>query len=336
MISNTGIFTISLDFELHWGVRDKRTLNECRENLAGARKAIPVILESFSNYGIHATWATVGFLFFRMKSDLMKGLPSLLPEYADNNLSPYNDLDMIGEDEETDPYHYASSLVMKIRELRGQEIASHTFSHYYCLEEGQTQAAFRADLEAAQAAANSLGIELHSLVFPRNQCNREYLATCSQAGITSYRGNERSWMYGASDGAGQSLLRRLARLSDSYFMLSGYNCYSMDDIGRDLPIEIPSSRFLRPVSRALAVLEPLRLYRIKSAMTHAAKRGQIYHLWWHPHNFGKNTASNIDFLEQILKHYQFLSQQYGMRSMNMGEITRHLLSPIGMARSGAI
>src|SRR5262245_13071649 len=58
-----GALVISLDFELHWGVRDKRPVDgSYRENLLGAREAIPRMLDLFEEFGIAATWATVGFL----------------------------------------------------------------------------------------------------------------------------------------------------------------------------------------------------------------------------------------------------------------------------------
>ena len=59
-----GALVISLDFELHWGVRDKRPVDgPYRENLLGAREAIPRMLDLFEEFGVAATWATVGFLF---------------------------------------------------------------------------------------------------------------------------------------------------------------------------------------------------------------------------------------------------------------------------------
>ena len=59
-----GIFTISLDFELGWGFVGKRNIKQYAENFLGVYSAIPAILEIFNEYNIHATWATVGFLFF--------------------------------------------------------------------------------------------------------------------------------------------------------------------------------------------------------------------------------------------------------------------------------
>ena len=59
-----GKFVISLDFELIWGVRDKRTIQSYGENLRGVHQAIPRLLNLFDQYKIKGTFATVGFLFF--------------------------------------------------------------------------------------------------------------------------------------------------------------------------------------------------------------------------------------------------------------------------------
>ena len=71
----------------------------------------------------------------------------------------------------------------------------------------------------------------------------------------------------------------------------------------------------------LSFLEPLRLRRIKKSMTYAAKRGEIFHLWWHPHNFGVNQEQNFENLTEILKHFKALEKEYGMQSASMRDIT---------------
>jgi hypothetical protein len=55
-------------------------------------------------------------------------------------------------------------------------------------------------------------------------------------------------------------------------------------------------------------------------MTFAAKKKRLYHLWWHPHNFGKNVQENINFLKKILDHYLLLKNRYSFISLNMGEL----------------
>lgn len=326
MNTQGGYFVISLDFELYWGVRDKLPAASYRENILGARQAVPKILDLFTRYNIHSTWAVVGFMFFSNKKELYSGLPKLLPIYHDKNLSPYPYLEHIGENEQSDPMHYAPSLIKRIASCQGQEVASHTFSHYYCLEPGQSEDTFRADLAAACAAAQALGVGLRSLVFPRNQCNEHYLEICRELGITAYRGNERAWMYRASNDAAQHLPRRLARYCDTHINLSGHHCTDVTQWRGDVPVNLPASRFLRPVSNGPALLEQLRLRRIKSDMLQAATHGLLYHLWWHPHNFGINTEENIRFLNEILNYYRYLNETHGMRSLNMSELAEEIIA----------
>jgi peptidoglycan/xylan/chitin deacetylase (PgdA/CDA1 family) len=326
----SGIFTVSLDFELYWGVRDKRTLDGYGRQLLGVRQVVPYILDAFAHAGVQCTWATVGFLFFDRKEELLAYLPRERPQYREKRLCPYTELDQIGPGEEEDPYRYGLSLIRRIMTYEGQEIATHTFSHYYCLEEGQTESAFRADLDAAVRAAKRLGIIVRSLVFPRNQVNESYLGHCRDAGIIAYRGNEPRWMYQPEQSDRESQMKRACRLIDTYVSLAGPlgTVPTVDPHGL---VDIPSSRLLRPASARLRVLEPLRLRRIKSAMTDAARSGRVFHLWWHPHNFGGDLASNRPVLDSILEHYRHLRDEYGMRSLNMGAIAEELLYPRAQA-----
>ncbi len=320
-----GKLVISLDFEIYWGVRDAVKLEDYKSHLLGVQKVIPLLLNMFETYKISATFATVGFLFFNNKEELLNNIPSELPQYQNRNLSPYNGhMNSIGKNENEDPFHFASHMVRLIKEAN-QEIGSHTFSHYYCLEKGQALAAFIADLECAKTVAQKKGIDLKSIVFPRNQYNNEYIEVCREMGFTSFRGNEKSWLFSSeSFGRGFSL-RRPFRLLDSYCNFSGHNCYSLEEMGNGGIINIPSSRFLRPYSKKLNGFEKLRLKRITDSMTFAAKKGLVYHLWWHPHNFGVDISNNFSFLEKILKHYTYLKEEFGFESVSMQELSKTLL-----------
>ena len=320
-MADTGKFVISLDFELQWGVFDKETLDSYKTNILGVREALPKTLEVFDKYAIKATFATVGFLFAKDKKELIHFIPEEKPKYSDSNLSPYNkQLGLVKESEQEDPYHFAASLIDLIKKYPDQELATHTFSHYYCLEEGQKVADFRRDTQAAIAIAQKDGVSIKSLVFPKNQFNEEYLQVCKELGISSYRGNEKSWIYSAKNEEEQTLLKRAFRLLDTYFAISGHNCATMKEVGLSYPYNIPSSRFLRPFSSKLGFLEAVRLRRICKSMTHAAKTGTIFHLWWHPHNFGANQEANFEFLIKILDHYKKLNQNYGFESVTMATI----------------
>ncbi len=324
---NSGKFIISLDLELFWGMRDQRTIEQYGENIKGVHKAIPRLLAVFNKHQVKATFATVGFLFFEDKAELLNNLPKKQPGYLNKNLSPYSrHFDIIGKDAEADPYHFAPHLIRLIHNYPEQEIGTHTFSHYYCLEEGQTKEEFKADIESALKIAVKYGIQVTSLVFPRNQFNDEYLQVCQKLGIICYRGNEDSWLYKARNGKKESLVRRALRLVDAYINISGHNCYSDTYLKNKIPVNIPSSRFLRPYSKKLKAFDKLRLNRIHSGMTHAAKNNLTYHLWWHPHNFGINQDENFTFLEKILQHYTKLNAQFNFQSYTMTELAKAILS----------
>lgn len=59
-------------------------------------------------------------------------------------------------------------------------------------------------------------------------------------------------------------------------------------------------------------------------LTYAARQGLVYHLWWHPHNFGKHLEENMGMLRRILDRFHGLRERYGMQSKNMAETTLHI------------
>ncbi len=326
MVNKTGYFVISLDFELMWGVRDNVTKQTYGQHILGVQTVIPKLLSCFHKYQINATFATVGFLFIKDKNELFSSLPATLPNYKELRLSPYGSYleQEIGTNDLDDKYHYGLPLLQLIQQSPGQEIATHTFSHYYCLEEGQTIEDFKNDLQSALHISKRRNINIESIIFPRNQVNQSYLKICSDAGITCYRDNEKSWIYDARNSKNERYYRRLIRIMDAYLNLSGHHCYSSQYMSRSIPYNIASSRFLRPYSKRLKWLEWLRLKRITNSMTHAAKNNLTYHLWWHPHNFGINQDENFAFLEKVLKHYQELNVKYSFTSITMKDLSKEL------------
>jgi peptidoglycan/xylan/chitin deacetylase (PgdA/CDA1 family) len=315
---NHGVLLVSLDFELFWGVRDKRQLSDYSVNLAGVRAAIPQILRLFAEYGIHGTWATVGMLYCADREEALRYAPSVRPNYTDKSLCPYRYLE--ASKQLDNACHFAPSIIAKIAESVHQEIATHTFSHFYCLEPGQSVASFRADLEASIRIAETRGIATKSIVFPRNQWNPDYLAVLADMGITSYRGNEESWLFRANRSDTQGYVRRLGRLIDAHINLTGHHTYKPISRVDSLPYNFPSSRFLRPVSHSWRLPKKTRAIRIKTAMRRAANHNEVFHLWWHPHNFGVDLDSNLEFLSSVLDEYSALKRNHGMKSMTMSEL----------------
>ena len=323
MSSGKGIFTVSLDFELHYGVSDSRTVESYGENLRNTPLAVERMLGLFERYGVHASWATVGMLFCENKQEVLEAAPEVRPTYRKEKLSNYRILDSIGADLTADPYHYAWPLIERIAATPGQEVGTHTFSHLYCLEAGSTLAAFESDLRAAIAIGKRKGIAIRSIVFPRNQYSTAHLEVCKRLGIVVYRGTESHWLYATKSREEETSLRRAGRLLDAYLPITANLCTCVPAQAH-LPVDVPASRFLRPVSKIAGLLEPLRVRRILNELTRAARQGKLYHLWWHPHNFGQDMDDNLAVLERVLRTFAELRTTHGMRSLNMVEVAEQL------------
>lgn len=315
----------SLDFELFWGMQDCVKLDDYKENILGARSAIPRLLELFNKHGVHCTWATVGFLFADNYDELKNYFPteSFMPAYDNTALSAYRCFDIIGKNEVEAPCFYASSLIDCVSKAEGQEIASHTFSHYYCRERGQTVEQFEADMKAAINLAESKGFKLESLVLPRNQCEEEYTKVFSELGLTAYRDEENDWIH---EKVKIRPLMKALRLMDVYFPLTGQGGYIPK---KEFGVwNFTGSRMYKPYFKPLAFLERLKIRRIKKQMLHAAKNNLVFHLWWHPHNIGVKTDYHLKQLEEIFSYYEELKEKYGMLSMNMQEAVEYFSKEI--------
>lgn len=310
-------FIISLDFELMWGMRDYYSKDSYGRNILGAREAIPLMLDLFAKHEIGATWSTVGLLFCENRDELMDMVSKVevKPNYKNSRRSNYSYLDEVGKDEKTDPYYYGLSLIKDINSTPKQKIGTHTFSHYYCQEAGADVASFRSDLRAAHIIAKRHNIELSSIVFPRNQYTTDFLKVCSEMGINVFRGNPENYIYKPASRAGFAHIVRAKRLIDAHTGYSGHHTFLKTN--EQKMVNLPASRFLRPNSGQLSRLNRFHLATIKRGMTKAAKENSNYHLWWHPHNFGLNTAENLVALGSIVDHYTVLKDKYGFQSSSM-------------------
>src|SRR5260221_9147455 len=99
-----GVNTISLDFELHWGVSENKTVAQYYKNLASTRIAIEEMLRLFQQHKIHVTWATVGMLFCKDKKELLEYCTKInKPSYKNQKLNNFALAETIGNDYLDDP-----------------------------------------------------------------------------------------------------------------------------------------------------------------------------------------------------------------------------------------
>ncbi|MDD4589518.1 MAG: polysaccharide deacetylase family protein [Parabacteroides sp.] len=318
-----GSFIISLDFEMMWGALDLWTPNDYgKSNIVNVRTVIKRLVETFHKHSVHSTFATVGLIMLSGKEEACKSTPEAKPSYDNDKLSPYMNSYISKIKDEL--LYFAPDMISYLMSKPGVEVGSHTFGHYYCWENGQTIEQFDADIKMAVDIANGKGLSIKSIVFPRNQVTEEYLDVCSKYGIEVYRGISPGFSRHPKNRI-DSIFQRICRLADTYLNIGGNSSisYASIDLQHSI-INIPSSRFLRPYSRALSFLDGLKLRRIKGEMIYAAKHGELYHLWWHPHNFGSNIEENFKFLEKILMCYQECHLKYGMESYTMNEFAKQI------------
>jgi peptidoglycan/xylan/chitin deacetylase (PgdA/CDA1 family) len=318
-------FVISLDFELHWGVRDIAPLDAAeRRRLLKAREMVSKILSLFREYDVHATWATVGMLFAGSRDEAEFFRPTVLPNYANASLNPYQE--HLGSSEEEDPFHFAPSLIREIDATPGQEIASHSYSHYYCLEAGQDAPAFEADIQSAVAIAAGSGYQIKSYVFARNQVNPAYLPLLSRHGIAVYRGVSALEPYKAVDFHEQRRLRhRAARMLDT--LVDVYGPQSVDWPSEAQPTCLEPSRYLQRCRTFLVPFRALAVRRMIGQMQSAASQQRIFHIWWHPEDFTTGGDLNLSVLRQVLDAFHELRQRNLMTSFSMNETKIHQPGP---------
>ena len=321
---NHPILVISLDFELHWGRFDKAPLQNWVKYYQTTREEVPKLLALFNQYNVEATWATVGMLLANGPEEWKHYSPSDHPDYKNPGLSAYQWFN-------GSPGNYgclfAPELVQKIIDTQGQELASHTFAHYYTMEKGHRKHFFRADLMASKKIAKEkFGKDLTSLVFPRNQYSSGAIEVAGELGFSAVRTNPSDWFWKKPEK--RDWLKKIWRASDSVLSLGNSTSYALNKRNGYKPLSLPASRFLRPFHPRLGLLNQLKIDRIKKEITFAAKRNQIYHIWWHPHNHGNFPDQSLREVAQILDHFSACRDQYGMQALSMNSVTRNLLSTI--------
>jgi len=156
---NKGVFIISLDTELAWGMGgDDRYLKD----FEATRGIIQKILDLFEKYDIKATWAVVGELFKESRG--------------------------------IDDVWNGKDVVEKIRNAQPQqEIGSHSFSHKVVGEDCDL-GCFKDSLSKSKEIAENNGFKLLSYVYPKNKIG--FTQELPLFGFSSYRGVNPNWYSG--------------------------------------------------------------------------------------------------------------------------------------------
>ncbi len=313
---NVGIFVISLDYEMLWGAIFNKSVENgyrCRTQYIG--EIIPALLNLFERYHIHATWATVGAIACDSKEQALQHASKMIYDpYSSQSL-----IDFIKSIQPTDEFVYFSPKVVKeISSCAGQEIGSHTYTHFYFNEHTDALSKLNEELEASKIILEKkTNKKVVSLVMPKNQVAEDIKKSMSKNGMSIYRGVQVSRRFNK-----HNKFFRIIHFLDSYIPVCGDSTYTLNEIKEEDYYNVRASAFWRTYYRHLGCFEYLKLWRIKKQMMYAAKKGKIFHLWFHPHNLGMEYIKNLKMLESILIYYKYLNKKYGMISCNMSECAK--------------
>lgn len=192
-----GTVVISIDAELGWGVQDYPDGERPTKRIARSRWGWEQLAETLAEYDIPATWAVVGHLFESECTGAHVGHPTPPGWFAHER----------GEDPIDERYRYAPELLADLTGSdAGHDIGANTYSHADFGADYATEALARAECDRTTEAAEAVGVDLRSFVFPGNRVgHREILA---ESGFTCYRGADPER---GPDGASSAPLRTLAR-----------------------------------------------------------------------------------------------------------------------------
>lgn len=278
-LSHRGIFMFTLDTELAWGMAgDRRWTKE----FEGTRQVVADLLVLLDKYKISATWAFVGQLF------------------------------LAGEDR----LRHAPEMLQLVRQCPTfQEIGSHSFSHPVMDDPNFKPDDMDAELSSCVLAAQDVGVELRSFVYPQNRV--AHVDRLSQHGFTCYRGKDRNWYKGLP-----RLLNKAAHAIDEYLLIP-------PPVGlpvkRDDVWEIPGGYFY-PHRRSWARFLPIsfRSRKAISGLHKAAEQRRIFHLWTHPFNLASDPKRLLQGLEKVFQEVARLRDQGQIEVMTMSQVTERM------------
>lgn len=277
-----GIFVLSLDTELCWGVVDKpNQIIKNKKYYEQARACIQDILKLLEKYHISATWAIVGHLF---QKDCYK------------NADLWYGQDIIKNIMNSGVY---------------QEIACHSFAHIPFSNKKTKRHTVQVDLKNCVSEAQKLELELKSFVFPRNTIG--YIDELSNFGFVSYRGEEPTWYRKFP-----KKIRKVCHILDQFFAVSPPVSLPIFEHGL---YNIPGSMFYLPMNGFRGCI-PLkfRIYKAKKGIRKAIEQKKIFHLWFHPFNIATNKEKLLFGLEEILKEVYASRKSGVLETKSMNEI----------------
>lgn len=305
-MSETGVFTLSLDTELAWGSFDRGGLERYAADYRRTPAVVDRLCTLLDDREIPATWAFVGHLLVDCDgSHEGDGLTARQDEWL-RSAPCVNGADSA--------VWYAPDLLERVQESDvTHDVGLHGYSHLPLSDVDRDTAL--AEVERAVAAARRVGVEPTSFVYPRNRIGHtDVLAEC---GLDAYRGRDARWY---EQRGLPSAARKPLRFVDEAAGLAPPTAIPMAD-GEIL--QIPASNPVRPRHGVWGLTPPgTPRRRAQKGLSRAADTGRIYHLWLHPFNLARAPDESIAALEAILDRVAALRSAGQIEVATMAAVAR--------------
>jgi len=286
-----GVFTVSIDLELAWGIWDHLRPGDCAA-IRRERVVVERLVSLFELYELSATWAVVG--------SLLEQEP-LLPDNANaigaSDLELWSGIDIVQRIKSASPM---------------QEIGSHSYGHRVFDEKVLRTSAALQDIENARRLHENHEMPFRSFVFPRNVVG--FRRVLSDAGITTYRGVTNHWYLRAP--------WRFWKVTMLLNYLLGCGpptvVPSLDEYGM---VNLPDSMLLLGRDGVRSIVPARNVQTMAMAgLDRAAATKEVFHLWFHPSNLTYDMERQLSVLEHILAHAARLRRAGLLSTRSMGQV----------------
>lgn len=306
-----GYFVFSFDTELAWGsLWDAPPSSTSSRSGSSEREIIKRLLDILDEFGVAATWAITGHLFYE-RCEECERCPVLDLEGKDSRFH------QIWKSEDS-LWYGADIIAMLLSRDARHEIAYHGYTHrvFDALSRDE------AELEITEwlRVARRKKIVPQTVIFPQDRIS--HLDLFRDAGFLCYRGNERVFSFPFFG----KVLNRLNLM----LTLSTPKVFEMQIDSHGL-VNLPSSQWLfRVAPRLEALLDSLHLHTLRfrptaRAIDKAAHEKKIIHLWAHPHEF--TTEKDLDKLRFVFSRFARHAKAGALQSITMAELARKALAP---------
>ncbi|MFX0203839.1 MAG: hypothetical protein ACFFCW_47680, partial [Candidatus Hodarchaeota archaeon] len=217
---------------------------------------------------------------------------------------------------------YGRDIVDAIRNCQvAQEIGCHSFSHISYDEGNCSIAAVASDLEHCRTAFQALDLTCKAFVYPFNRVG--HLRLLPRHGFICYRGPElHTHMRSHFLTPLLKACRLLCRLFAGPPVLRPTLKY------KEL-VNIQASMLFRvPEIKSPKVWRTILDFQVKSAkqgLSKAARTGRVFHLWFHPFQFGHRTKEMLGALDEVLSSASRLRSDNKLEILTMGQMAQRII-----------